>query len=145
MFSISNNNYELNLSAHKVKNMLGISCKKKINEIETDLKNISKSIHGLPLLKVVIKENDNKYYSAIFAEIFINELIFCLHNIQFIKLNIESYCKKNINQLNNKYEETLPLTNIDVKLISNKLEHNALIGINIFYKRFIDFLKKLVD
>ena len=144
MFSILNNNYQLNLSAHNVKNILGISCYKKINEIETDLKNISKSIQGMPLLNGLIKVNDNKYYSAIFAEIFVNKLIFCLDNIQFIKLNIESYSKKNINQLNtNKYDETLPLTNIDVLLISNNLEHNALIGINILYQKLIHFLKKL--
>ena len=149
MFSILNNNYQLNLSAHKVKNILGISCYTKINQIETDLKNISKSIQmnngmKLPLLKSLLSENDYKYYSAIFAEIFINELIYCLHNIEFIKLNIESYCKNNINELNtNKYDETLPLTNKDVVLISNNLEHNALIGINILYQRFIHFLKKL--
>lgn len=145
MFFILNNNYQLNLSAHKVKNMLDISCYKKINQIETDLKNICKSIQGMPNLNGLIKENDNKYYSAIFAEIFINELIFCLHNIEFIKLNIESYCKKNnIHNFNtNKYEKTLPLTNKDVILISNNLEHNALIGINILYERFIYFLKKL--
>ena len=144
MFFILNNNYQLTLSAHKVKSMLGISCYKNINQIETDFKNISKSIQGMTLLKGLIKENDNKYYSAIFAEIFVNELIYCLHNIEFIKLNIESYCKKNINELNtNKYDETLPLTNKDILLISNNLEHNALIGINILYQRFIHFLKKL--
>ena len=72
MFSILNNDYQLNLSAHKVKNILDISCYKKINEIETDLKNISKSIQmnngmKLPLLKSLLSENDYKYYSAIFV------------------------------------------------------------------------------
>jgi len=145
MFSILNNNYQLNLSAHKVKNMFGLSCYKNINQIQTDLKNICKSIQGTPHLTRLIKEDDNKYYSAIFAEIFINELIFCLYNIQFIKLNIESYCKKNnIHNFNtSKHEKTLPLTNKDVLLISNNMEDNALIGINILYERFIYFLKKL--
>ena len=154
MFSILNNNYQLNLSAHKVKNILGILCYKKKNEIKTDLKNISKLIQinngiKLPLLNSLISENDNNYYSAIFAEIFINELIFCIYNIQFIKLNIESYCEKNKNNINRdnlntyKYEETLPITNRDVLLISNKLEDNVSIGLNILYKRLNDFLKKL--
>lgn len=149
MFSILNNNYQLNISVHKVKNMLGISCYNNINQIETDFKNISKSIQmnngmKLPLLKSLISENDYKYYSAIFAEIFINELICCLDNIQFIKLNIESYYKKNLNQLNsNKYEEMLPLTNKDILFISNKLEYNSLIGINLLQERFIHFLNKL--
>jgi len=156
MFSTLNNYYQLNLSAHKVKNILGILCYKKMNEIKTDLKNISKLIQmnngiKLPLLNSLISENDNNYYSAIFAEIFINELIFCLHNIQLIKLNIESYCekyKKNINRNNlntNKYEETLPITNRDGLLIPNKLEDNISIGINKLYKRVNDFLKKLGD
>ena len=145
-----NNYYQLNLSANKVKNILGFSCDKQISHIGDDLKNISKIIQrniwsGTPVLNGLIKEDDNKYYSAIFAEIFINELIFCLYNIQFIKLNIESYCKKNnIHNFNtNKYEKTLPLTNKDVILISNNLEDNALIGINILYERFIYFLKNL--
>jgi hypothetical protein len=146
MFTRLDNN-QLNLSAHKVKNILGVLCDKKIHEIEIDIKYIFKSIPiniliGLPI-KGLNNEFDNKYYSAILAEIFMNQLIFCLYNIQLIKLNIESYCKKNINNLNkNKYVETLPITNRDVLLISNYLEDNALIGINILYERFIDFLKK---
>ena len=74
MFSILNNYYQLNLSAIKVKNILGISCDKPINHIEDDLKNISKIIQrniwsGIPILNGLIKEDDTKYYSAIFAEI----------------------------------------------------------------------------
>jgi hypothetical protein len=151
MFSILNNYYQLNLSAIKVKNILGISCDKPINHIEDDLKNISKIIQrniwsGIPILNGLIKEDDTKYYSAIFAEIFTNELIFCLHNIQFIKLNIESYCKKKyINSVETYNIQTLPYTNSDIPTQSNKLEDEALIGINTLNERFSKFLKKLGD
>ena len=146
-----NNYYQLNLSANKVKNILGISCDKPIRHIEDDLKNISKIIQrniwsGIPVLNGLIKEYDTKYYSAIFAEIFVNQLIFCLHNIDFIKINIESYSKKNINNFDSIHDnQTLPYTNSDIQTLSNKLEDDALIGINMLNERFSKFLKKLGD
>lgn len=147
MFAKFNNKYQLNLSANKIKNILGIACDKKISVIEQELENISKKIQhnifsGKPILEGLIKEYDTKYYSAIYAEIFIHELVYCLHNIQYIKINIESYCKKNsIDSVY--YNQTLPYTNSDVNQISNKIEDNALIGIYMLNQRFTNLLKKL--
>ena len=136
------NNNDINLMALNVKNI--IECHKNTNEIEKDIKYISKKIQ-CNILKgdTLFYDNNIKYYAAVFAEIYLHQLILSMHNITFIKLNIESYRAIRQHDKSYTYDLELPLTNKDLLSKPSHIDDDLLIAINIQYNRFIKLNEKL--
>jgi hypothetical protein len=163
MFSIINGK-RLNESARSVENIVGFACSRTITDIAKELEQISRSIQNniargqhwhTNILKPDLSPEDAKYYGALYAEIFMEEMSYCNNTIKFIQFIAARYFEEEVLDKRNMEEdgedgtdgdniaETLPTTKQDVPYVSTKLADDLFVGSNLINRAFIEFIGKL--
>jgi hypothetical protein len=149
-------------SAKNVEDTVGFACNRTAAQIMTDLESVSNLIRnnidkGLPchtnLLQQDFAQEDTRYCAALLAEVYLNELVFCLNTINCIQLITGRYHEEEVTDKREWEEdqgdddfdfvETLPMTKKDIPAVSTKLADDLLIGSGLIYRSFSELLQCL--
>jgi hypothetical protein len=156
MFSVIKSS-KLDMSAKSIQDMLGETCDRTLPQIQEDLEttaklirnNIARGLHWhTTLLYSEYDEQDAKYFAALYAEMFWQELIYTRNAIQFIVYIASRYHEEEVidkrDQEDEDYDyiETLPMTKQDIPQKSTKFADDLFIGCNLINRRYIEFLTK---
>jgi hypothetical protein len=144
-----------------IQQLVGIRLNRTESQITDELEQISnlirKNIERGQLwhtntLKTDLNMEDTKYYAAVYASIFMEEMLYCRKTIDFIQFISHKYFEEEVldkRHLEDEIEtsedvaDTLPMTKHDIPHSSTKLAEDLFVGANLMNRSFIEFIGKL--
>lgn len=150
----------LNNLGKNIQDLVGFNLNRTMEQITDELVQVSNQIRKniergqfwhTNLLGTDLSEEDTKYYAALYAQIFMEEMMYCRKTIDFIQFIAHKYFEEEVldkRQIEDEIEmegnkDTLPMTKQDIPHVSTKLAEDLFVGANLINRNFIELLTKL--